>query len=206
MQKKINSCVLRSQRLFIRPHQDGDEASLNQAVLDSFKELHRWMQWAVKPPTLKETKDFVDFARKCWDEADPSELPLLIFDTTEKNLLGAASFNAINWQIPSMEFGYWVNGRHTGHGYITEATNMLIQYAFSKWNAKRIEIRCDSENTKSAAIPKRLGFSLEAHFKNHRIQPESQQLSGTLVFARYDSVGLPEIDGYTYPQNRSPLC
>jgi RimJ/RimL family protein N-acetyltransferase len=33
--------------------------------------------------------------------------------------------------------------------------NMLTQHAFSMLDAKRIEIRCDPENTKSAAIPKR---------------------------------------------------
>lgn len=70
----------------------------------------------------------------------------------------------------------------------------MTQYAFSIWDAKRIEIRCDSENKKSAAIPERLGFSLEANFKNHRIQPKSQKLSSTLVFVRYEPRGLPEIE------------
>jgi RimJ/RimL family protein N-acetyltransferase len=71
---------------------------------------------------------------------------------------------------------------------------MLTQHAFSIWDAKRIEIRCDPVNTKSADIPKRLGFLLEAHFKNHRVQPTSNNLSGTLVFVRYESDGLPKIE------------
>lgn len=92
------------------------------------------------------------------------------------------------------EIGYWVSNRYAGQGLITESVNVLTQHAFSMWDAIRIEIRCDPENTKKAAIPKRLGFLLEAHFKKHRVQPASNKLSGTLVFVRYESDGLPKME------------
>lgn len=194
MKHKITPCVLTSSRICIRPHKNGDEFLLNQAILDSFDKLHEWMEWAIKPPSIEETKAYVEFSQKCWSIENPEELPLLIFDANEENLIGAAGFNAINWRIPMFEIGYWVSNRYAGQGLITEAVNVLTQHAFSMWDAKRIEIRCESENTKSAAIPKRLGFLLEAHFKNHRVQPASNKLSGTLVFVRYESEGLPKIE------------
>lgn len=181
--------VLSSKRLILRPHCEEDATLLYKAVQDSFEALHRWMDWAGDPLTLEKTKDYIAFSKKCWSEDSPTELPMLIFDH-HLNLIGSTGYLAINWKVPALEIGYWVNSPHEGCGYITEATNLLTQHAFTKWNAKRVEIRCDVENVKSAAIPERLGFKLEAHFKNHRVQPNSQKLSGTLVYARYDDHGM----------------
>lgn len=185
---------LYSARLCIRPHQRGDEILLTEAIVDSFDLLHEWMDWAATYQTLDKSKAYIEYSMKCWSEEFPRELPFLIFDPSETQLLGATGFNAIDWKIPSFEIGYWVNTRYSGQGFITEAVNILTQHAFSTWQAKRLEIRCDSENNKSAAIAERLGFQLEAHFKNHRIQPKSKKLSGTLIFVRYDAKGLPEIN------------
>lgn len=182
-----------SSRLLIRPLRNGDEFLLNCAIVDSFVQLHEWTEWAIKPPTMEETRAYVEFSLKCWSEEKSVELPFLIFDPSTDNLIGAASFHAINWKIPSFEIGYWGNIHYSGQGLITEAVNILIHHAFSAWNAQRIEIRCDPENRKSAAIPERLGFLLEAQFKNHRIHPGSQKISGTSVFVRYDLEGLPEV-------------
>lgn len=194
MKQKIVPQILTSSRICIRPHKDGDEVLLNQTIADSFEMLHEWMDWAIAPQSLEESRAFVEFSKKCWAKKNPEELPLLIFDTNEENLIGGTGFSAINWNIPAFEIGYWISKRYSGQGFITEAVNILTQYAFSTWNAKRIEIRCDSENAKSAAIPKRLGFLLEAHLKNHRIQPASKKLSGTYIFVRYDPDGLPKIE------------
>jgi RimJ/RimL family protein N-acetyltransferase len=194
MKQKILPCIFTSSRIRVRPHINEDAILLNQAIAESFDNLHEWMEWAVKPQTMKETKDYIDFSQNCWLEENPKELPLLIFDPNEENLIGSTGFHAINWEIPVFEIGYWVNKRYAGQGLITEAVNIQTQYAFSTWNAKCVEISCDADNTKSAAIPIRLGFTLEAHLKNHRTQPTSNKLSGTLVFVRYDTVGLPRIE------------
>jgi len=192
MKHKFVPSILTSDRLRIRPHKKGDEILLNKAVTDSFEQLHEWMDWATTPQTLQESKAYINVSQKFWADKDPVELPFLIFDPQEKKLYGAITLNNINWKIPSFEIGYWANIHYARNGYITEAVNILMQYAFSTWKAKRIEIYCDPENTKSAAIAKKLGFIQEAHFKNHRIHPATQTVADTLVFARYDPLGLPK--------------
>jgi len=186
--------MLKTKNISIRPHRRGDEILLNNAVQNSFKELHHWMDWARDPQTMDETLAYIEHTQKCWASESPDELPMLILDREEKILLGSSGYHTINWDIPMLEIGYWVNSDFARKGYITEATNVLTQFAFSFQHAKRIEIRCDSENTKSISIPKKLGFEIEAHFKNHRIQPATNRLSGTLVFVRYDAIGMPEIE------------
>lgn len=194
MTQKFKKLKLKTDRIVMRPHQKGDEILLNKAVQNSFSELHKWMDWAEKPQTMEETIAFIEFTEKCWMEEFPNDLPMLIFDKEEKRILGSSGYHTINWKIPMLEIGYWVNAEEAGKGYITEAANVLTQYAFSNLSVKRVEIICDSENIKSSAIPKRLGFELEADFKNNRIQTGSNRLSGTLVFVRYNTIGMPLVD------------
>lgn len=194
MKQKFKPVKINTERLTMRPHQVGDEVLLNEAILSSFKELHTWTDWAKTPQTLAETEAYVDYAVQCWQAEAPSELPMLIFNQDETELLGATGYTAIHSDIPMLEIGYWVNTAHAGKGYITEAVNVLTRFAFSEWKAKRIEIRCDPDNVRSTAVPKRLGYMLEAHFKNHRIQPVTHKLSGTLVFVRYDAQDLVAIN------------
>jgi len=37
----------------------------------------------------------------------------------------------------------------------------MIDYAFGEMEMNRVEIRCSAQNTRSAAIPERLGFTKE---------------------------------------------
>ena len=58
------------------------------------------------------------------------------------------------------EIGYWLDAKVTGQGLATEAAQALIGVAEALPEIERIEIRCDAGNAPSAAVPKRLGFTL----------------------------------------------
>ena len=59
-----------------------------------------------------------------------------------------------------IELGYWIRKDLTGRGLVAEASRALIAVAESLPGLTHIEVRCDSRNEPSAAIPKRLGFEL----------------------------------------------
>lgn len=54
--------------------------------------------------------------------------------------------------------GYWLRADATGRGYATEATRAAMAVAAALPGITRLEIRCDPRNTRSAAVPRRLGF------------------------------------------------
>ncbi|HVF18922.1 MAG TPA: GNAT family N-acetyltransferase [Mycobacteriales bacterium] len=61
----------------------------------------------------------------------------------------------------ALEIGYWVAKAHEGNGYITEAVALLTDAALALADVERVEIHCDAANTRSAAIPARVGYVLE---------------------------------------------
>jgi RimJ/RimL family protein N-acetyltransferase len=58
------------------------------------------------------------------------------------------------------EIGYWLRSDMTGQGLITEAVRAVLAVATSLPKVASVEIRCDPRNLPSAAVPRRLGFSL----------------------------------------------
>jgi hypothetical protein len=50
----------------------------------------------------------------------------------------------------------------TGQGLVSEATRAVLAVAAELPNVSRVEIRCNERNHPSAAVPRRLGFSLES--------------------------------------------
>jgi RimJ/RimL family protein N-acetyltransferase len=61
-----------------------------------------------------------------------------------------------------VELGYWLDAAVAGQRLATEATRALLAVAATLPRMTHAEIRCDTANAPSAAIPRRLGFHLAA--------------------------------------------
>ncbi len=83
---------------------------------------------------------------------------------------GLISFKEIDWANQKTEIGYWLVEKNQGNGIMTQCTLKLIDHAFTNKNLRRIQIKTAKGNTKSSAIPKRLGFvfeGIERHGERH---------------------------------------
>lgn len=182
-------------RLLIRPVRVGDGVIFNEAILESFEYLHRFMDWAKEKPGIDESETLAGLAAANWISKKREEpwLQLCIIDKETNQLIGATAFHNYVWEVPSVETGYWIRSSRAQQGLMTEAINAITQYAFKQLGVKRIAITCDRDNVRSKKIPERLGYILEATLKNHRRKPVTGEISDTLVYARYDSEGLPEL-------------
>lgn len=88
----------------IRPPRAGEGQACNEAIQESFNELHRWMPWAKTRPTIDETEEFARRAAANWILRN--DLILWIFDKNTQEFLGATGFHSIDWKIPRFEIGY----------------------------------------------------------------------------------------------------
>jgi len=182
-------------RLILRPPQIGDGVVVNEAVLESFNVLNQFMSWAKEKPSVEESEELARQAAANWilKNNDEPYLPLFMFDKETNQFIGGTGYHHYDWDIPSIETGYWIRNSCAGKELMTEAVNAITQYAFKQLGVKRITITCDVDNIRSKKIPERLGFSLEGTLKGNRRKPLTNEISDTLIYSRYDLNGLPDL-------------
>lgn len=172
-----------TERLTIRCPMPGDGAELNAAVLESWENLRQWMPWAGgEKPTIEESEANVRAAYAKFLTREDLRLSLFLKGTD--TLVGSSGLHRIKWEVPSFEIGYWVRTQFEGQGYISEAVAGITEFAIQQLGARRIEIRCDALNHRSAAIPRRLGYELEGVLKNEDRHHLTGDLRETMIFAK----------------------
>ncbi len=140
------------------------------------------MPWAVNIPTVVESE--VRLREKHLDFLARKDLLLLLFLKGTHTLVGSSGLHRIDWEVPRFEIGYWVRTSFARQGYITEAVTGISNFAFVQLGAKRVEIRCDAKNRRSAAVPQRLGFTLEGTLRNEAVDHNTGELRSTMIFAK----------------------
>jgi RimJ/RimL family protein N-acetyltransferase len=176
-----------TERLLIRAPRAGDGTTVNAAIVESFDELHRWLPWAVTVPSVEESELWV--RRSAIEFARRDELPVLLFARADGRLVGASGLHRIDWRVPRFEIGYWARTSCVGRGYVSEAARALTQLCFERFAAARVEIRMDSDNMRSRAIPERLGFTLEGTLRRDSLGTDGG-LRDTCVYALIDGAAL----------------
>ncbi|MGP4112793.1 GNAT family N-acetyltransferase [Streptomyces sp. 4N509B] len=91
-------------------------------------------------------------------------------------LVGGVMFTDFQTALGSCELGCWLEPAGEGHGLVTRACRVLLDWAFSARGLHRAEWHCRSDNDRSAAVAKRLGMTLEG------VRREAWPYEGT----RYD--------------------
>ncbi len=73
------------------------------------------------------------------------------------------------WQLDAenlrCEIGFALGRAHWGHGYMSEALAVLLDFAFSELGLRRLEADVDPQNAASIALLERLGFRREGHLR-----------------------------------------
>jgi RimJ/RimL family protein N-acetyltransferase len=174
-----------TERLLIRMPLPGDGKVVYQAMQASLNELKEWMPWAHREQTVEDVEaNMRDTHAKFLTRED---LRLHIFNRETGEFIGSSGMHRINWNIPKVEIGYWIDTRYRGRGYMTEAVEAITNFAFTELKAKRVEIRCDVKNLKSRAIPERLGFKLEGILCNDDMSADGKQIRDTCIYAKINS-------------------
>lgn len=170
-----------SERLLIRCPQPGDGVMIDEAIRESFNELHPWMPWARQLQTLEETEAFCRRAHAEFLRRENLVMILLLKESGK--YLGGSGLHNIDWVVPKFEIGYWLRTSCTGKGYMTEAVHAITAFAFDTLRARRVEIRMDDRNGRSWRVAERCGFALEGILCNHALDNEGK-LRDTRIYAK----------------------
>src|SRR6476661_10421338 len=145
-------------RLVIRCWDPADAPLLKEAIDASLEHLRPWMDWALAEPTTLEQK--ADLLRTFADQFARGEDAIYgIFEAAEDRVVGGTGFHP---RLPedAREIGYWIRADAIGQGLASEATAALTRVGFEVESLRRIEIHCDAANLRSAAITRKLGYTL----------------------------------------------
>lgn len=171
-----------TERLFLRMPKPGDGRTVNAAIRASLKEMKPWLPFVQETPAVEETElnlleAHVKFLKK-------ESLRYLLFDKETGQFIGTAGFHGIDWGIPKLEIGYWIDSRSSGRGYMTEAVHELARLALEDFGCRRAEIRCESENMKSRAVAEKSGFVLEGILRNDELSVDGHRVTDTCIYAK----------------------
>jgi RimJ/RimL family protein N-acetyltransferase len=142
----------------LRPFRVDDADELAHAVGESLEHLRPWMPWADNgsaDPGFQRQRlhGVVDQ----WARGEEYQYGL--FDPDETRVLGSFGLMTRRGR-GTLEIGYWVHVDAAGRGHATRATAALTDVALSVRGVKKVLIYTDVENTRSAAIPRKLGYEL----------------------------------------------
>ena len=143
----------------LRCRDEADAPRVKEVVDRNLEHLRRFMPWARdEPRPVEEMAARMRGAREKFMRDE--EWQFGIFSADETRVLGAIGLH--RGAAPgTMEIGFWLCRSAEGRGIATEATRILTNLALTRLGAERVEIRCDTRNERSAAVPRRLGYVLE---------------------------------------------
>ena len=165
----------------VRAYREEDAPELWAAVDESRDgPLGEWMPWVEEYRAPEDALATIRRLRARWLLRE--DLVTAIFERATGRFLGGSGLSRIDWKIRRFEIGYWLRTSAIGHGYVTETVQLLTRLAFDHLEANRVEIRMDVRNTRSRAIPARLGFVFEGCMR--RAMPDIHSQPGDIdVFA-----------------------
>lgn len=174
---------IETERLVLRPARAGDGPMVQEAIEESFADLHEWVPWAKTLQPL-ETTEMV-MRRSAANFAARSDLLFLLLLKENGRFVGGSGLHRIDWSVPRFEIGYWCRSSLHRRGYLTESTRALTKLAFDALGAKRVELHCDPHNVASRRVAEKSGFVLEAIMKNHARSPDGS-MRDTCMYARIE--------------------
>jgi len=175
---------LRGERVLLRPYRLDDAAEAQAAIAESREHIRRFEDFADEFQTVEEMADRIVRRQARWLLRD--DFSMGFWHCQTGRYLGGIGLHPTaegGWSVPAFAIGYWVRVSEEGHGYVTEAVRLIASYAFEVLGARRIEIRCDVRNMRSARVARRCGFELEGRLRNVALAPDGT-VADELVFSR----------------------
>ena len=150
-----------TERMILRPPVHGDYRNWSWQRESSAEFLTPWEPaWAADHLTRKSFTNRVYWAQR--SITNGSAVPLFLIDRQSEGLVGAITLDNIRrGPAQSATLGYWVGQSHARQGFMREAIEAVVHYAFAQMDLSRIEAACLPENTPSRGILEKSGFKYE---------------------------------------------
>lgn len=158
MRKKVR---LETERMTLRPPVHGDFRAWAALRSDSEEFLTAWEpKWAGDHLSRKAFTN-----RVCWAQrsiTNGNAVPLFLVRRSDDMLLGAITLDNIRrGPAQAGTTGYWIGQPFARNGYMKEAIEAVVHYAFRTLDLSRVEAGCLPENAPSRRLLEQCSFKYE---------------------------------------------
>jgi ribosomal-protein-serine acetyltransferase len=159
-----------SDDLELRPLTEADADELHALVDANRRHLAPWMPWAAEQQ-LEGTRNFLRTTEEKRGRGEALDCAIVV----NGHIAGSVGFAIIEPHTQVGIVGYWLAKEHEGRGLVTRAVSALAEHGFGELGLHRIEIRAATDNTRSRAIPERLGFTQEGVLREAELVGDQRQ-------------------------------
>jgi ribosomal-protein-serine acetyltransferase len=137
---------------------DPRDAETVFAVVDRNREhLRQWLPWVDHSHSPEDLRQFILRVQAQFEADQGPNAGIWVGGV----FAGNVGCHPISWANRNCSLGYWIDAAQQGKGVITRCCAAMLDYLFDQLRLHRVEIRCGTGNTRSCAIPERLGFTRE---------------------------------------------
>lgn len=99
-----------------------------------------------------------------------------IWDARSASMIGFIQLFHIDWSVPKGELAYFLDRDVTGQGYMTEALQRVVAFAFRQLEFEKLYLQMLTDNFASQRLARKVGFGREGDLRN-----EFRRTGGTLL-------------------------
>ena len=153
---------IRTERLLIRPFQEGDLAAYFDRRNDP--DVARYQDWELPYP-MERAEKVVSAVAAMDGPQDEHWWMAVVCDPVTGEIFGDVGAE-LSWQGRTAEVGYTFAKEHWGQGYATEALEALVAYLFDEIDVTRVCGMLHPDNPASAMVLERTGLLFEGETKS----------------------------------------
>jgi RimJ/RimL family protein N-acetyltransferase len=169
--------IIRTERLLLRRPRASDAEAIFAYASDPA--VTRYMDWRTATD-LQQTVEVLASRAPAWEAGE--EFCWVITLSSQDRAIGSI---ACRVRETTADFGYVLNQRCWGQGYMTEAAQAVVDWVWSLPGIQRVRATCDIDNLASVRVLEKAGLTLEEVWRQSTMRPNlSDQPRDTLVFAK----------------------
>lgn len=156
-----------TKRLRLRELNDSDKTTLPLLVNDL--EVSQYLAVVPYPYTSTDAEWFVEHCKEGTQKTprESYELGIELLETNQ--LIGMVGLSKVNRWDGKATLGYWLGKQHWRRGYMSEAVQAILKYAFTDLGLQRIDVCAAVQNEASNGLIRKLGSTFEGVAKrDHR--------------------------------------
>ena len=168
-----------TERLALRAYGSGD----GQAYFDIIERNRDHLRGIMPEPILgiASAQDAEAFVRQ-WAEDWAARQRFCFggWEKTSHDFVAEIYIQAMDWDVPTIELGFYADVHQQGKGYVSEAVQAAIPFIFDHLKAHKICIVCDDGDPKSHAVAERCGFMREGVLREQK-----RRIGGGFISSRF---------------------